>query len=697
MGSITMNRDVIQKTIDHYEVLEIIGQGGMSTVYKALDTQLQRPVALKLMHHHLADKPDFQSRFLAEGRAIAALDHPNIIQVFEVALRDGQLFLIMDYMDDGSLRHRLNSHLEQEKFLDFREIVSLTKQIAQALHYAHGQGIIHRDVKPDNVLLKAESEIGASPIGLRAVLTDFGLAKRMDHEGPMTATGELLGTLAYMAPEQFTGGIIDSRCDIYALGVTLYELVAGQAPFGSASAVDMILMHTQGEPQRVQDLRPDTPPALVSIIHRCMIKNPDERYETAGEIARELEALEKSFKPFTPTLKWPMRPPAPTEGPLTLYDVLPALDRSAIPVDLFSEGTDDVIIVTPFDGQSWSLPFEKPSILVGRDADCDLRLDDQRVSRNHLRIDRLPDGQIIVADLGSMNGSFLGDDKLPGNLMESWSASHSIKVGPYWLTLRLAKTPVGMGRRMALTAPRTIEHPIPGQDAVVRLTPTDSVVEPGSAVNVRIEVENNEEEPQYYMIGVQGVPPEWFTVAPFPLYVRSTRHAERSITFHPPRVPTSAATSYDYVITIHAKDQERQQVQLNGTLHVFPYFAFTSHIELRKNRDIHIAITNEGNSQRYYVVEVREPHNMLLMLPSRTRTLIAPGQDTALAIHVRPKRRPAWGHTRHYPIEVFIRTDGLRPEAQTVNYALWPVFPWEAVLLALLFIMALIIFLVGSR
>ncbi len=695
-----MNRDVIQKNIDHYDILEVIGQGGMSTVYKAFDTQLQRTVALKLMHSHLADKPDFQSRFLAEGRAIAALDHPNIIRVYEVALRNNQLFLIMDYLDGGTLRHHLNSQLEQGQYLDFREIVTLTKQIAQALHYAHGQGIIHRDVKPDNVLLKKETEGDALPAtGPRAVLTDFGLAKRIDQQGPLTATGELLGTLAYMAPEQFTGGTVDSRCDIYALGVTLYELVTGRPPFGSTSAVDMILMHTQGEPERIQDLRGDTPPALVSIIHRCMIKNPEERYETAGEIARELEALEKSFKPFTPTLKWPsQRPPAPAEGPMTLYDILPALDRSAIPVDLFSEGTDDVIIVTPFEGgPSWSLPFEKPSILVGRDSGCDLRLDDQRVSRNHLRIDRLPDGQIIVADMSSVNGSFLGDDKLAANMMVPWPASQSIKVGPYWLTLRLAKTPVGMGRRMALTAPKTLELPIPGEEATVRLTPTESVVEPGSAVIVRLEIENSEDVPHYYNLNVQGVPPEWFTIAPFPLYVRPTRNAERSITFHPPRTPSSAATDYDYVISLSPKDHERQLMQIKGVLHVFPYYAFTCHVEMRKNRDITVVITNQGNSQRYYVVELRELHNMLLMLPSRTRTLIAPGQSTTLEIHVRPKHRPVWGPTRHYPIEVFVRTDGLRPETETVSYTLWPLLPWEAILLVLLFLIALLVFFVFSH
>src|ERR1041385_2178721 len=150
-----------------------------------------------------------------------------------------------------------------------------------------------------------------------------------------------------MAPEQFRGGTIDARCDVYSLGVMLYELVSGRPPFSSNSAVDLILMHTQGEPERIQDLRPDTPPALVSIIYRSMLKNPNDRYQTAGEIARELEALEKSIRPLTQASTWRKpRVPEPAPGPATLYDILPALDRPAIPVNLFNEDTaDDIIIV----------------------------------------------------------------------------------------------------------------------------------------------------------------------------------------------------------------------------------------------------------------------------------------------------------------------------------------------------------------
>lgn len=501
----------------------------------------------------------------------------------------------------------------------------------------------------------------------------------------MSATGELLGTLAYMAPEQFRGGTLDGRCDVYSLGVMLYELVAGRAPFASSSPTDLILMHTQGEPERIQDLRPDTPPALMSIIYRSMLKNPKDRYQTAGEIARELEALEKSIRPLTQASTWRKpRLPEPAPGPSTLYDILPALDRPAIPVNLFNEDTaDDIIIVTPAEGASWYLPFEKTSITVGRDVNCTLQLDDPRVSRKHMRIDRLPDGHIIVADLGSLNGLFVGDDKLEKNMMAEWSSSQSVKVGPFWLTLRLAKSTYGLGRRVVLSAPRVADARIGNQDAVVRLTPAEALVEPGGVVIARIEVVNNGNDPQHYQLAIKGIEPDWFTIAPFPIFVPHGAHAERSITFHPPRISSSLASNYEYALTVTPVGQDRQVTAIDASLHVVPYYDFDSAI-VSDRKGFRVVITNRGNSQRYYVTEIRERQNVLITLPARVRTLIQPGQSVEQEVKVLAKRRPLFGLAQRQPIEVFIRTDGLRPKTQTFEYHIRPRVSWEVILIFLL-------------
>jgi serine/threonine-protein kinase len=303
------------KTIEHYEILRTLSQGGMSTVYKAHDTKLDRPVALKLVSSAVSARPGFENRFLGSASAISALSHPNIAQVYEAGQCNGQLFLTMEYIDGISLRQRLNSRQSEGRFLELREIVTLARQVAQALHHAHQKGIIHRDIKPDNVMLRLDNASGDS----RAVLMDFGLAQQVMGSLPAPEGVELIGTLEYMAPEQFRGLSLDGRTDIYSLGVMLYELISGQQPFRSASPFDLMLMHTQGEPERLQTLRPDTPPSLISIVYRAMLKNPNERYQTAGEIGRELEALEKTISSLNQTLTGLLGPmlPAAAARPLS--------------------------------------------------------------------------------------------------------------------------------------------------------------------------------------------------------------------------------------------------------------------------------------------------------------------------------------------------------------------------------------------
>ncbi len=685
------------KTIEHYEILRTLGQGGMSTVYKAHDTKLDRPVALKLVSSDVSALPGFENRFLGSASAISALSHPNIAQVFEAGQCNGQLFLTMEYIDGISLRQRLNSRQSEGRFLELREIVTLARQVAQALHHAHQKSIIHRDIKPDNVMLRLDNASG----DYRAVLMDFGLAQQVMGSLPAPEGVELIGTLEYMAPEQFRGLPLDGRTDIYSLGVMLYELISGQQPFRSASPFDLMLMHTQGEPERLQTLRPDTPPSLISIVYRAMLKNPNERYQTAGEIGRELEALEKTISSLNQTLTWTARPNATSRsGPATIFDVLPTLDRPVLPVDLVSEGVDDMVIVTAPTGTSWSVPFEKPSLLVGRDPSCDLHLDEPRVSRRHVRIDRLPDARITVTDLGSVNGLFLSDIKLEKNMTAVWNDGQSVKVGPFWLTLRYARTPIGLGRRlMALSEPSTAEVHIGNQDATLRLTPAEVLVEPGQTTSTRVELINRRNTEQEYILEVEGIPADWYSITPFPLYVPAAKTSERAISFHPPRLPSSAARRYEYQLNVSPHSQtsesDHKSVSVTGALQIFPYYAFSAEVDARGSIT-YVGITNQGNSQRHYVTEVREPQNVLLVSPARSRTVIEPGASTHIEIKVQPKRRPIGGVPRCYPVEIFIRSDGMRPQQLSFEYWLRPLVAWWVLVILGIIAVSVLLFLLSG-
>src|SRR5262245_1350841 len=201
-----MNNSVGQ-TIAHYRIEKVLGQGGMGSAFLALDLQLKRRVAIKLMHPHLASNPEFQARFLQEARAAAALDHPNIIRVYSYDQWQGYLYMVMELVTGGSLRDYQKHLYENGKILTLTQTISLIFQVADALDYAHSQGMIHRDIKPDNILLKPAT---GNKGDFRAIITDFGLAK-LAEGGVHSMSGQVMGTLAYMAPEQCLGEGVDSR------------------------------------------------------------------------------------------------------------------------------------------------------------------------------------------------------------------------------------------------------------------------------------------------------------------------------------------------------------------------------------------------------------------------------------------------------------------------------------------------------
>jgi hypothetical protein len=349
-----------------------------------------------------------------------------------------------------------------------------------------------------------------------------------------------------------------------------------------------------------------------------------------------------------------------------------------------------MIIIMAQDGNvpHWTMPLEKSLIIVGRDSACDLHLDDPRVSRRHLRIDRLPDGRITIVDLESVNGVFLGDMRLEKNKLIVWGDTQSVKVGPYWLTLRLARTAVGIGRRtLALTTPRTIEATFAG--VTVRMTPAETAVEPGSVVTVKIEAQNTDSRERVLALHLDKLEHDWYTLNTAPMLLPARQTLQRTLTFHPPRNSQSAAQRYDF--TLHFADQDGKSARLNGALQIFPYYDFSADVTPRGN-SARIMITNLGNSQRTYIIEVRERENALIISPSRTRILAMPGQTIALDVRMNPKRRALVGILKHNTTELFVRTDGLRPQTIHFDFTVNPWIPWWALFVILMVLLALGLF-----
>jgi len=315
--------DWIGKTLGKVRIDLLLARGGMAEVYLGMHTTLQRPVAVKLLRHPYLDEPDLLARFQREARVVAMLRHPNIVQVFDFDTYEGQPFLVMEYVPGMPLSNYLHDLHERSQVMEYPMVSRLVAIIAHALQYAHENGVIHRDVKPGNILLNSRSqpvEAGKPlPLDVQPFLTDFGLVRIVD-AASHTRTGEIAGTPAYMSPEQARGDPTDSRTDIYSLGIVLYELLAGRVPFEADSTMGVLMKQISEPPAPIPGLHP----AVQQVIDRALAKLPADRFQTPLELARALEAaLQKITDSPTimPSASMQARDPAPRALPR--IDALP--------------------------------------------------------------------------------------------------------------------------------------------------------------------------------------------------------------------------------------------------------------------------------------------------------------------------------------------------------------------------------------
>ncbi len=287
-----MEKTLLGEQIGRYKIISCIGRGGMADVYKALHPELDRVVALKVLNRALVHSPEMLERFRREARAIAALRHPNIVQVFDLDVIDSIYFMVMEFVEGETLSQRLSRLRQSGEHMTLNEVMYVVTAVGNALHYAHEQGMLHRDIKPSNIMFRDDGSI---------VLTDFGVAKILNASSDITASGAVAGTPAYMAPEQWTTDAPDRRSDIYSLGVVLYQMVTDRLPFKADTPGRLMFQHISEPPPLPRKISPNVPLELERVILRSMAKDPSDRYQTAQELVQDLRDVVYQIERTAPT------------------------------------------------------------------------------------------------------------------------------------------------------------------------------------------------------------------------------------------------------------------------------------------------------------------------------------------------------------------------------------------------------------
>ncbi len=717
-----MNDPLLNRTIKHFRIDKVLGQGGMGAVYRATDVNLSRAVAFKVMHPQFAVQEEFRRRFLQEASSAAKLEHPNIVRIYEYDYDNQLLYIVMEMVAGGSLRDYLKQLYEERKFIDIIEAMALTRQIADALDYAHSQGVLHRDIKPDNILLKPTSSSG-DELSFRALITDFGLAKLA--EGGVQSMGDNpTGTLPYMSPEQAQAEKIDGRTDLYALGIMLYELTTGRLPFMPRNVMEAIKMHTGVEPDRPTAVRASLSPELEAVILKSIAKKPSDRYQNGTEFAKALRAVEsvggQVKRPAAPAggARGKPQPEAVPEKVESLSTYLQSMAQAAyapaMPAPASDIASDQLLIVT--EGEpSRTFPISKTPIEIGREAGLDLTLNSPKVSRHQARLERRKDGQYTIMDLGSSNGTFLGETKLLSNIAEVWPPETMVRMGNFWLTLQRS-TQAYMTGRAVQNVPSVVSAGFapgfqggPGAGAVpqqppsggfggmqsgiaITLTPPALTIEPGGRMDLRVEVLNQSELVEHYQFEVIGIPKEWYTVPMTTLQLMPSTKGNTSLNFHPPRNCNSTAGQHQFTVRVTSQERGKEVGRATALLTINPFYQYEMDMQPRRIRnrgELRVKVTNKGNAPESFTLAPHDREEALHYDPPNRSLSVAPCESEIAVFFVRPLRRPFLGFgSKMYSLEVASTATASGPQTAPGELLSTPSIPWW--LLALLILLCLL-------
>jgi serine/threonine protein kinase len=651
--------NLVGQQIKHYRIDALLGEGGMGAVYHAYNLNLARPVALKMMHRQFAVQPQFQQRFMQEAQAVARLSHPSIVIIHDFDSVNGEYFIVMELVAGISLGAYIRELAERRQVIKLSETAHIVAQVADALDYAHLEGIVHRDIKPDNILIKPLSRpdrLQEPP--LRALVTDFGLAKLLEG-GIETATGTFMGTMPYMSPEQALAKPIDGRSDLYSLGVVHYQLATGQLPFDIQSPTDAVMKHLHETPREPRQLQPGLPEALAQVIVKSLEKQPENRFQTGREMAESLRqaAAQLTDKDVTSFIT------ASDRAVVSMVTRLAMPDTDSTPEPISPQfETGSRIVVARKGMTSLTYKLDKPTVVIGRTADNDIVLMDDKVSRHHAQLTFTETGWQLT-DLNSTNGTFLNNSKLLPNVAQTWHIDVNLRIGDFWL--RLEKEAVSTDDRPVMkhsdgtvVAIEEIRSS-PGTGVGIHLLTQKMTMAPGGTAVFPLIILNQGNLVDHLTTTVIGLPTSWLSDEIPATHLMPGEQQEVTVTIRPPHSPQSKAGIHPFQIRVTSQATPGDFAEIQGELNLTPFYDFQ--LECRPQKltssnegEFTINVMNQGNADMTVQMTAVDPEEACVFTFHPTQ-LTVPSSDTATAkMTISSKTQPA--ANKSYPFTVSARS-----------------------------------------
>ncbi len=695
----------VGKTINTFRVDRFVAENSLIALYKAFDQRSNTEVAMRILHPELARDATTKQRFLEEGRILSRVVHPNVMRVLSFYDADGEVFMAAELITGGSLRQLIKRYRDDGRLIEIDDVLKVILKIANGLNYAHEQGLIYRDLRPEGVVLRADNSLDRDQ-EIQPVLTDFTLLRYAD-PGEIYEDERIDGNfLAYLSPEQVSNQRIDIRSDIYELGIILYELLAGHPPFQPNSIADAVHLYTRQPLPDITSARSDVPVELEDVIKRTLARDPDDRYQTAAALARALQrVLEKTgtsdeasdallFKtsPMEDTL--PAVMPLRTEPPRTAEDL--EHDRLIFYSDIHPT------IAVRMTGDLYT---------VGRDESQDIRLSGQYVSRRHARIEKGADGHYRIMDIGSSNGSWLGTYRLLSNVAEIWEHDETVRISDYWVRIDRAidyQRATGMRAYLPSNIPgeystdmgedevEVVQRELEPEKIIVNVENTRIDVVPGGRAVMPLEIVNQDDVVDHFVIEVKGIPQNWFTLPANSVYLLPLNRETASIEFHPPLDVVASAGAHAFEVHVHSRSNTKTAVRTQGSLVITPIYNFKTELfpeRIRGRGYAELFISNTGNIATTYAIQARDAEQAIRFQLEGRQYRLLPGEEVLVAMQIQARKRMWFGTQQFYPFMVTVTpnpTSELSPP-QTQNGELF-VRPTCAIwMLAVLGILAVLL------